>query len=260
MDNRTDAYTPTEVFRRVEIAATSKAALTAYQTLALAVLGGAFIGIGALLYLQVIGDPAMGLGVVRLVGGMAFSLGLVMIVVGGAELFTGNMLVVMALADRRISARDVARNWSIVYIGNMLGAVGLVCLAAGSGLLAVDSPLVTPLGGIVAAKNGLGFVEAFCRGVLCNILVCMAVWLAMSGRTTLDRIVATMLPIAAFVALGLEHSIANMVFFPAAMVATGSTELGWIGGNLLPVTMGNMVGGGVLVGLVYRSIYGTMRM
>jgi len=250
-----DAYAPGEIARRVETAARAKAALTVYQTFMLAVLGGAFIGIGVLFYLQVISAPLPLTGATRLLGGIVFSLGLVMIVVGGAELFTGNMLVVMALADGQVSLAAVARNWGLVYLGNLVGAVLLMCLGAAGGLFDADSALASSVSRVVAAKGGLTGFEAFSRGVLCNVLVCMAIWLAMSCHSTLEKIVSVVFPVAAFVAIGLEHSIANMAFFPAQMLATGSTDIGWVVSNLLPVTLGNMVGGGVLVALVYRSIY-----
>jgi formate transporter len=204
---------------------------------------------------------------------VAFSVGLVLVVVGGAELFTGNNLIVMAWASRRVSTWALLRNWLIVFAGNFVGAGGtaaLVYLAGthrgGSGAFGATALA------IAHAKVQLGFTQAVALGVLCNTLVCLAVWLTLSARTTADRVLAIVPPISAFVAAGFEHSIANMYFVPLGLlvstlepgfVAAHGLErdahtLTWIGflvRNLLPVTIGNLIGGALLVGLVYWFLY-----
>jgi formate/nitrite transporter len=213
-------------------------------------------------------------GVIRVLAGLAFSLGLILVIVGGAELFTGNNLLAMAWASRRISTGAVMRNWAIVYAGNFVGALGTVILVVAAGQYAFGGGSVgaTALD-TAATKVGYGPLQAFVLGILCNGLVCLAVWLTYSARTTTDRILAIVPPIAAFVAMGFEHSVANMYFIPAGMliraVAPDSfwasidkvpadyamLDVAGLVGNLVPVTLGNIVGGTVLVGAVYWLVY-----
>jgi len=184
-------------------------------------------------------------------------------VIAGAELFTGNNLMVMAWVDRRISTRLLLRNLGIVYITNFLGATCLAALVALSGHAKLNSGAVEDTAiAIAAAKCSIGFGEAFFAGILCNLLVCLAIWLAMAGRSVTDRILAIVFPITAFVAAGFEHCVANMYFVPLGLFLAdghGPAELSWAAfliHNLLPVTLGNIVGGAGLVGLVYWVIYG----
>jgi len=262
-----DAYSPREVAEKVQLVGVSKARLPFLQTAMLGVLAGAFIGLGALYYTLVASDATLGFAATRVVGGLVFSLGLVLVSVAGAELFTGNNLMVMAWADRKISTAELLRNWAIVYAANAVGAAGLALLVylAHHGAMnggAVGATYVK----IAVAKSGLPFGEAFFKGVLCNLLVCLAVWLAMAGHTVVDKIVGIVLPISAFVAAGFEHSVANLYFIPlgmlladpAALPATvNAASLGWSGlaANLVPVTLGNIVGGSVMVALVYYTVY-----
>jgi formate/nitrite transporter len=250
-----DAYPPAQMARLVEEVGVRKANLPTLPTLTLGLLAGAFIAFGALFYTIVITDSTLGFGPTRLIGGLAFSLGLILVIVGGAELFTGNSLIVMALAQRRITLAALLRNWGLVFVANFAGAVATACAVAWSGVLSGDAVAATALR-IAEAKIGLDPVAAFSRGVLCNVLVCLAVWLCFATRTVADKVLVIPLPIAAFVALGFEHSIANMFFLPLAMLL-GSTQIGLAGmlGNLIPVTLGNIVGGGLLVGGVYWAIY-----
>jgi formate/nitrite transporter len=253
-----DPHTPAEMAGRVEAGGVAKAALDLPRTLALAVLAGAFIGLGAMISTVVGTATSLGYGPTRLLAGFAFSLGLVLVLVGGAELFTGNALIVMAWAEGRVKSTSLLRNWSIVYVGNFIGAAAT---AAG-----VHLSRIYELGGgrvaetalaIANAKLSLGFVEAFFRGVFCNALVCLAVWLGFSARTTTDKILCIVFPITAFVAAGFEHSIANMYFVPMGMLLSNE-GLSWsrfLMGNLLPVTLGNVVGGSLMVGLAYWFIY-----
>jgi len=251
-----DAYAPPRIARLVQDSGVAKAAMPALQTLVLAFLGGAFIALGAMYFTAVIADSALGAGPTRLLGGVAFSLGLILVVVGGAELFTGNNLIVMAWVDGRIPLGRLLRNWGLVYAGNLVGALGTVALMHLSGALAPGGPAARAAAAIAAGKVALPWGEAFFRGVLCNVLVCLAVWLAMGARTTAGRIPAIVFPVSAFVALGFEHSVANMYLIPMGWLAgaDGVTLAGLVG-NLVPVTLGNVVGGGVFVALVYWLVY-----
>jgi formate/nitrite transporter len=208
---------------------------------------------------------------VRLLAGLVFSVGLVLVIVGGAELFTGNNLIVMAWAGRKVSSRGLLRNWGIVYVGNFVGAIGTALLVFISRQYTFGGGSVgTAALGTAAAKVEFDFVQALALGVLCNALVCLAVWLTFSARSTVDKIAAIILPIAAFVAAGFEHSIANMyfipigllikVFDPAFTAASGVdvSRLTWesfLVANLIPVTLGNIVGGAVLVAAVYWFVF-----
>ena len=267
-----DAYAPADMAQRVVQVGVAKAKLHAADSLILAVLAGAFIGLGAAFATLVTTDPGLGFGPTRALGGVAFSLGLILVVVAGAELFTGNNLVAMAWASRLITTRQVLRNWTIVYFGNFIGSVGTALLVyyAGTWALAGNAVGANALA-IAAAKCDLGWMEAFSRGILCNALVCLAVWLCQSARSTTDKILAIIWPITGFVALGFEHCIANMYFIPLGIILKGNPDLmealgqspaamaslGWGGlaGNLVPVTLGNIVGGTLMVAGVYWFAY-----
>ncbi len=267
-----DAYAPAEMAQRVLKVGVAKAKLPMADSLILAVMAGAFIGLGAAFAtLTTTGSP-MGLGPTRVMGGVAFSLGLILVVVAGAELFTGNNLVAMAWASRQITTRQVARNWILVYGGNFVGSVGTALLVFWSGTLALgDNAVALNAIQIAAAKVDLSWSEAFVRGVLCNALVCLAVWLCNSARSTTDKILAIVWPIAGFVALGFEHCIANMYFIPLGMLLKTDSELlaslgigpetleglsaAGLTHNLIPVTLGNIVGGTLLVAGVYWFAY-----
>jgi formate/nitrite transporter len=259
-----DAYAPADVALRVATVGVAKARMATLPLLMLGVLAGAFIGLGSMLFVIVRADTTLGLAASQLVGGLVFSLGLLLVVVAGAELFTGNNLLAMAWADGRITSAEVARNWVLVCAANFAGAAGLALLVFASGHTAMaDGAIGRAVVRIALAKQGLPWWEAFFRGVLCNVLVCMAVWMAMAGRSVADKAVAVIFPITAFVAAGFEHSIANMYLMPLAMLvqqggpATGQAAVTWGGmaANLLPVIAGNLLGGSVLVGLTYHVIY-----
>jgi formate transporter len=252
-----DAYAPPRIARLMEEAGVAKAAMPAFQLLVLGFLGGVFIALGAMYYTVLVTDSALGLGPTRLLGGVAFSLGLVLIVVGGAELFTGNNLIVMAWMDRRIGLGALLRNWGLVYLSNLVGSLGAVAAMHLSGALqAGGGGVARTAAAIAAAKVALPWGEAFFRGLLCNVLVCLASWLAMGARTISGRIPAIVLPVSAFVALGFEHSVANMYLIPIGRLAgADGVTLASTVGNLVPVTLGNVVGGGVFVALVYWAVY-----
>jgi formate transporter len=190
-----------------------------------------------------------------------FSLGLVLVVVSGAELFTGNTLIVVAAVGRRVRPASLLRNWAVVYVSNFAGAVATAALVVASGRLdAGDGAIGARALAIAEAKSGLGVIEAIASGVLANALVCLAVWMTLSARSLVDRVAVIIPPITAFVACGFEHSVANMFFFPVALFhgTEPASETSWpsfLVGNLLPVTIGNIIGGAVLVGLVYWFVY-----
>lgn len=256
-----DAYAPLEVARRVETVGVAKARMATLPLLMLGVLAGAFIGLGSMLFVIVRSDQTLGFAAAQIAGGLVFSLGLLLVVVAGAELFTGNNLLAMAWADGRITTGEVLRNWALVCLANFAGAAGLAVLVFASGHTGMNGGAVgRTVVKIALAKQALPPLEAFVRGMLCNVLVCMAVWMAMAGRSVVDKAVAVIFPIAAFVAAGFEHSIANMYLMPLAMLVQdpASTPLvTWSGmaANLVFVIAGNLLGGSVLVGLTYHVIY-----
>jgi len=262
-----NAYSPAEIEEAVEKVGVVKATLPFLPCFMLAIMAGAGIGLGALYYCIVASDAALGFAASRVLGGVLFSLGLTIVLVGGAELFTGNNLIVMAWASRRISAAALLRNWAIVYLGNLVGAVGLVIMVFLSHHLDMNNGRI----GLVMLTTAVGKISSpvatlFFKGVLCNLLVCLAVWQAQAGRSVADKILGLMLPISAFVAAGFEHSVANMYFLPMALLlrATGNVPAGFDASpiiasgviyNLIVVTLGNIAGGAGLVGFVYWAIY-----
>jgi len=268
-----DAYAPADMAARVETVGVAKANLDAATTFALAVLGGAFIALGANLATVLLTGHGLGYGVSRVAAGLVFSLGLILVLVGGAELFTGNSLMVMAWASGRVSAGQVWRNWLIVYAGNFAGAFATAVGIYLSRQWAFDGYQVGATAVTIAtAKVSHGVLPAFALGVFGNALVCLAVWLCVSARTTTDKILAIVPPITAFVAAGFEHSVANMYVIPIALFVRSDAHvlaqvglppeplarLTWAGfvlRNLIPVTLGNLVGGGVLVAAVYWCVY-----
>ncbi len=260
-----DALMPPSMALKAEAVGVAKASMAADRLFVLAVLAGAFIAHGALFAIVVgTGSDALPFGVGRLLVGAVFSLGLILVVIGGAELFTGNNLIVMAWASGKVSAGAVLRNWAIVFVGNFVGALGTAVLAwlAGVHTLAGGAVGWTAIG-IAQHKLALGFGEAVALGILCNTLVCLAIWLSFSARTTTDRILAIVPPVTAFVASGFEHSIANMFFVPMGMLAehtAGGSHFAnqwgsFFTANLLPVSIGNIIGGALLVGAVYWFVY-----
>lgn len=285
---RIDALLPQEMATRAEYLGARKAEMPFIKMFMLSVLAGAFISLGAI-FATTIGAGGMvvatadgaiafntGLpyGVTRLLMGVVFSLGLILVIVGGAELFTGNNLIVMAWANGKVTGRALLRNWAIVYFGNFIGSIGTVILMFLTRQYTFGANSV----GITALKIGVAkveftFLQAIALGILCNALVCLAVWLSYSARSTLDKILAIIFPITAFVAAGFEHSIANMYFIPYALFlkdfdpefvsavgdkVTHLELLTWpafLFNNLIPVTIGNIIGGTVLVAAIYWAIF-----
>lgn len=249
-----DAYAPSEIAERVENAGVTKAQMPLDKLMMLGALAGAFIAFGAALYTQVLIGSTLGAGPTRLLGGAAFSLGLVLVVIGGAELFTGNTLIVMAWADGKVSIRSLLRNWGVSYVANGFGAVLIVVLMFISGLLNTGPVRDTAIA-IAETKMQIPFLEAFARGILCNALVCMAIWLSFASHRVSGKILAILFPVTAFVALGFEHSIANFYFIPIGLALGAEGGISGLISNLIPVTLGNIVGGGGAVAVVYWVIY-----
>jgi formate transporter FocA len=275
-DTKFDALLPAEMAFRAEEIGVRKASLDAGRTFVLALLAGAFIALGAVFSTTVsAGTSAAPFGWSRALSGIAFSLGLILVVVGGAELFTGNNLIIMAWASGKVTTLRLLRNWAIVYAGNFVGSAGTAILVFWGGQYALGKGAVGAAAlAIASTKCDLGFSQAIALGVLCNGLVCLAVWLSYSGRTTADKILAVAPPIAAFVAVGFEHSVANMYFLPVALlIRRYAPDAFWanVGGhpgdfpqltisnavfsNLVPVTLGNILGGVLLVGVTYWFVY-----
>lgn len=270
---RIDALIPPEMAHRAETIGISKAAMPATTTFILSILAGAFIALGAI-FATVVATGASGslpFGITKLLMGLVFCLGLILVVIAGAELFTGNNLIVMAWANGKITTMALLRNWLIVYAGNFVGALltALLMYFTQHHSFAGGEVGTTALN-IANAKVNLDFTQALVLGIFCNALVCIAVWLTYSARTTVDKIAAIIFPITAFVAIGFEHSIANMYFismglfvklFDSSYIATQNIDLAnltWSNfffANLLPVTIGNIIGGAVLVASVYWFAY-----
>lgn len=267
-----DSLVPQQMARRAEGIGVAKAEQDALSMFVLAILAGAFIGLGAIFATTAIaGAGEMAFGVKKVLGGIVFCLGLILVVIGGAELFTGNNLIVMAWAAGRVSTAQLLRNWLIVYIGNFVGSIGtaLIMFFTHQYTFGAGAVGATALS-IAESKVELGFVQATALGIMCNVLVCLAVWLTFSARTTEGKILAIIFPITAFVAAGFEHCVANMYFIPLGlfikefdptfvasigMELENLTWLKFLGANLLPVTVGNIVGGAVMVAAVYWFIY-----
>lgn len=257
MDHITDAYSPKQIAELVKNVGIKKANLPTLQTITLGILAGAFIAFGAMFYTVVITDSNLGFGPTRFLGGVAFSLGLILVVVAGAELFTGNNLIAIAWAERKITNRQLLRNWLLVYIANLIGSLGSAWFVYLSGTLEAGNGAVAATAMTIAeTKVTLSNLQLFIRGVLCNALVCLAVWLCFAAHSVAGKIMAVIFPIAAFVALGFEHSVANMYLISIAVLQDDTVVSWWdLVWNLLPVTAGNIIGGSILVALVYWLCY-----
>ncbi|MFU9137734.1 formate transporter FocA [Erwinia tasmaniensis] len=267
---------PSEMAKVAEEAGVYKASKHPFTTFFLAITAGVFISIAFVFYITATtGAEALPWGMTKLVGGICFSLGLMLVVVCGADLFTSTVLTMVAKASGRITWGQLARNWINVYVGNFFGAaffVGLIWFAGQ--YMAANGAWGLNVLQTADHKMHHTFIQAVCLGTLANLMVCMAVWMSYSGRTLTDKMLAMVLPVAMFVASGFEHSIANMFLIPMAIVirdfaspefwqATGTTAAqfshltvkDFITDNLIPVTLGNIIGGGLLVGLTYWVIY-----
>ena len=285
---RIDALLPAEMAKRAEYVGVRKAETPFITMFALSILAGAFIALGAIFATTILSggmaikDPqgatvlttSVPYGLNRLFGGLVFCLGLILVVVGGAELFTGNNLIVMAWASGKVSSQALLRNWGIVYVGNFVGALGT------AGLIYISKQWMFSSGAvglnalnIAKSKVELGFLQAIALGILCNALVCLAVWMTYSARSTIDKIAAIIFPITAFVAAGFEHSIANMYFIPIGLfiknyagepfwtmidkTPADYASITWTAFfyNLVPVTIGNIIGGALFVAAIYWMVF-----
>jgi formate/nitrite transporter len=270
---RIDALLPAEMARRAEFLGVRKAETPLFTLFTLAILAGAFIALGAVFSTTVATGTTGSLpfGVTKLLVGFVFCLGLILVVVGGAELFTGNNLIVMAWASRKVTTQALLRNWIVVYIGNLIGSIGTAFIMFLTKQYTFSNgALGATVLSIANSKVHLGFVQAIALGIFCNALVCLAVWLTYSARSTIDKIASIIFPIAAFVAAGFEHSVANMYFIPIGLFIkmfdpdfvqttgldlNGLTWTTFLIKNLLPVTIGNIIGGSVLVAAIYWSVF-----
>jgi len=271
-----DAIMPPAMAVRAEASGVNRASIDLATLLVLSVVAGAFVSFGAIFATTVsAGGAELPYGIVRLLVGLAFCAGLIMVIIGGAELFTGNNLLIMAWASNKVTTRAVVLNWVLSFAGNFVGAIATAALMFYSTQYTFGGGSVglTALN-IANAKTSLAFVPALTLGIMCNALVCVAVWMCFSARTNIDRVVTVIPPIAAFAAAGFEHSIANIYFIPMGLFikagapdsfwkAIGKTaadfpELTWsnfLVGNLVPVTIGNIIGGSLMVAAVYWFVY-----
>jgi formate transporter len=273
--NRIDALLPPEMALACETAGAAKAGRDEIVLLVLGLLAGAFIALGAVfMTVAMTGAAELPWGVGRLLGGLVFSLGLILVIVGGAELFTGDSLMIVAYASRRITIGSLLRAWSLVYVGNIAGALGTAAMIFLAGQYGFGGGAVgkTALA-IASAKAGLPTLQLFFLAVLCNVLVCLAVWMSFGARTVTDKVVVIVPPIAAFVAAGFEHSIANLYFLPYSLAikvwagpdfwtAIGQSAADYptltVGSalhNIFVSTIGNLLGGSLMVGAVYWFVY-----
>jgi len=271
-----DALVPAEIARKAELIGAQKTRLDFWSLLVLAILAGAFIALGAMFATTVLAgtNGVVPYGISRLLAGTVFCLGLILVVLGGAELFTGNTLMVMALASSKVRLGEMLRAWAIVYAGNFIGAIGMALLVFLAGQYRFGDGSVAMVAMRIAVdKVSLPIDQALFLGILCNVLVCLAVWLSLGARTTTDKVLAILFPVSAFVVAGFEHSVANMYFIPLgllikhaapaallAQLATPPADLDLLTwpmflSSLVPVTIGNIIGGAVLVGAVYWFVY-----
>jgi formate/nitrite transporter len=272
-----DALMPSEMAAKAAGIGVKKVQMSVLSMFVLAFLAGKFIAFGAVLSTTAIAGAAgvLPYGVTRVLAGLVFSLGLILVVIGGAELFTGNNMIVMAWANRMVSTRLMLKNWLIVYVGNLVGSLNAVWIMFACGQYQFGGGAVGAAALATAnGKMGFDFVQAIALGMMCNALVCMAVWMTYSARTVAGKLLAIVPPVTAFVACGFEHSIANMYFIPMGLyirssapqsfwTAIGKTAadysaLTWNGfliDNLLPVTIGNIIGGALSVAAVYWFVY-----
>jgi formate transporter len=272
MTKFSDAFTPSEVAQKVKTLGVSKANIPFLPLLILSMMAGAFISFGAMYYTVAMTDAAEAYGAAKLLGGLAFSLGFMLVVIVGGELFTGNNLIVLAWAKGKVSTIQIVKNWSLVYLGNALGCFIMVYLVFSSGFLdgahhAFGATAIE----IGLAKVDITNTEAFVRGIFCNSLVCLASWMVYASRSVTDKVFAVIFPISAFVAMGFEHCIANIFMIPLAIVASFDPEAVALTGlsadalqnlnmsvfieKLIPVTLGNIFGGTVMVGMSLYLVY-----
>ena len=249
---------PLEISNAISEIGKKKAAAPIFELVIFGILAGIYIAFGANVATAVLSGGTLDAGLARLLAGSVFSVGLMLVLIPGSELFTGNILMAIGFIYRKYSLIKVLRNWLVVYLGNLLGAMIIAWLAFKSGLF-VHSGALTAIGNVAAniaeAKLSLGFTEALCRGILCNMLVCLAVIMCIASRTVSGKIFGIYFPIMTFVASGFEHSVANMYFLPVGLMVKGEFALRFLDifNNLIPVTIGNIIGG-LLIVLLHPKI------
>lgn len=259
---RPDALSPAEIEQKAESLATGKATMAASKLFLLAVMAGAFIACGATLFTLVQGDTQLPFAVKRVFGAFCFSLGLMLVVCCGAELFTGNCLMVCGLGSKKINIKGLLRNWCLVWLGNFAGSLIIAALVFGSNMASMNGGEVgAAMVSIAAGKVSPDALTLFCKGIMCNFLVCLAVWMSFGARTMADKLLCVIMPITAFVACGFEHSVANMFFLFEGLFAqmagfgAGGIVLSGIFYNIGVVTLANIVGGALMVGVSYWFAY-----
>lgn len=261
-----DVLSPAEIEGKAEALAVGKAGMSLSTMFVLAIAAGMFIACGATLFTLVQGDADLPFAVKRVMGGVCFSVGLMLVVVCGSELFTGNCLMVCGMGSKKVSLSAMLKNWVVVWVGNFVGSLLIAGLVFGSQMGAMNTGAVgDAMVSIALSKVTPDMFTLFCKATLCNFLVCLAVWMTFGARTLVDKIVACVMPITAFVACGFEHSVANMFFLFEGLfakyagygsnLAVSQLDLASIFCNLGVVTLGNIVGGSILVGLLYWFAY-----
>ena len=262
-------YTPKTIARLVASRSWDKVTTPVSTTIGLAGLAGAFVALGGVFATVIATQSGLGFGATRLLTGVGFSLGLILVVIAGAELFTGNNLMLIGVATRRITLIHMLRNWGVVYLGNLVGSLLIVALAFFSRWWEQGDISTTAL--LTAHhKVNLSSLTIFFSGILANTMVCLAIWMAASARDVIGKVAAVVFPVSAFVAAGLEHSVANMFFLPIGLLLATNPELvqaaglagdtsrltiPWAAHNLLWTILGNIVGGGVFIGMTYWFAY-----
>jgi len=271
-----DAYSPSQIASRINTVAFVKAKYSTAQTFWMGINAGVYIALGAQFATLVISDSTLHFGLTSLMAGIVFSLGLILVVVGGAELFTGNCLIIIGYVDKKVTSKEVFNNWTISFIGNLIGSLIVVCFMYQSHQWEFFHDMVGAKALLIANKKvNLSFEAAFARGVLCNSMVCLAVWLCFSARNVTDNIISLVFPVGGFIASGFEHCVANMYFIPMGVVLKKNPEVvaaaekmagktinlsqltwkGFVINNQIPVILGNVVGGVILVGIMFWFIY-----
>lgn len=262
-----DQLASADIEAKAEALGVSKTKMSFKQSFMLSIMAGAFISMGAMFFLLIVSDSALPFAAQRLIGGCLFSLGLLLVVVCGAELFTGNTMIVMSAASKKISWSAVLKNWVVVFLGNLVGSlimVGLVFLSNYQGMNggAVGTTIVS----FAAGKMSPDWLTLFAKGIMCNFLVCLAVWIAYGSKTVADKMLGILLPIAAFVACGFEHCVANMFFLPFGILLASAgiapagidpSTVSWAGAlwNWSASVPGNIIGGALFVGMAYWIAY-----
>ncbi len=259
---RSEALSPAETEAKAETTAINKSVMHPGRCFVSAILAGAFIAFGGMYFCVVLGDASMPFLVQRVVGGLVFCCGLVLVLCCGAELFTGNILMICGTASRKIGWGALFKNWVIVWIGNFVGALIAVAIIFMASVYTMnDGGVGEAMVSVAASKVSPDWITLFFKGIMCNILVCLAVWIGFASRTIADKVIGILLPISAFVACGFEHCVANMFFLPTGFLlnmlgigAANAVTLGGVFYNISAATLGNIVGG-LAVGLAYWYIY-----